>query len=81
MSTSFNICRRQLGVYASSAEQVKLLLLVSIQSSDGSGPKKTSLGRAQALNVGLGPGPSMSPSLKAGRAGRAHRAQHLTNLS
>ena len=38
--------------------------------SDGSGPKKTSSGRARALNVGLGPGPSLSPSLKAGpRAG------------
>ena len=39
-------------------------------TSDGSGPKKTSSGRARALNVGLGPGPSLSPSLKAGpRAG------------
>ena len=39
-------------------------------SSDGSGPKKTSSGRARALNVGLRPGPSLSPSLKAGpRAG------------
>ena len=39
-------------------------------NSDGSGPKKTSSGRARALNVGLGPGPSLSPSLKAGpRAG------------
>ena len=39
-------------------------------SSDGSGPKKTSSGRARALNVGLGPGPGLSPSLKTGpRAG------------
>ena len=38
--------------------------------SDGSGPKKSSPGRAQALNVKLGPGPGLSPSLKAGpRAG------------
>ena len=35
-------------------------------TSDGSGPKKTSLGRARALNVGLGQGPGLSPSLKAG---------------
>ena len=35
-------------------------------SSDGSGPKKSSPGRAQALNVKLGPGPGLSPSLKAG---------------
>ena len=34
--------------------------------SDGSGPKKSSPGRAQALNVKLGPGPGLSPSLKAG---------------
>ena len=39
-------------------------------SSDGSSPKKSSQGRAQALNVKLGPGSSLSPSLKAGpRAG------------
>ena len=39
-------------------------------TSDGSGPKKSSPGRAQALNVKLGPGPGLSPSLKAGpRAG------------
>ena len=38
--------------------------------SDGSGPKKTSPGGARALNVGLGPGPGLSPSFKAGlRAG------------
>ena len=38
--------------------------------SDGSGPKKSSLDQARALNVGLGPGPGLSPSLKAGpRAG------------
>ena len=38
--------------------------------SDGSGPKKTSPGRARALNVELGPGPGLSPSFKAGlRAG------------
>ena len=40
--------------------------------SDRSGPKKTGPGRARALNVGLGPGPSLSPSFKAGlRAGGA----------
>ena len=39
-------------------------------ASDGSSPKKSSQGRAQALNVKLGPGPGLSPSLKAGpRAG------------
>ena len=44
--------------------------LRSFQTSDGSGPKKSSPGRAQALNVKLGPGPGLSPSLKAGpRAG------------
>ena len=38
--------------------------------SDGSGSKKTGPGRARALNVGLGPGLSLSPSFKAGlRAG------------
>ena len=38
--------------------------------SDGSGPKKTSPGRARALNVELGPGLGLSPSFKAGlRAG------------
>ena len=52
----------------------------SVVSSDGSGPKKSSPGRAQALNVKLGPGPGLSPSLKAGpRAGRACRAQSFTN--
>ena len=55
-----------------------------IQASDGLGPKKSSPGRAQALNVKLGPGPGLSPSLKAGpragpgRAGRACRAQSFT---
>ena len=34
--------------------------------SDGSGPKSTGPGRARALKVGLGPGPGLSPSLKAG---------------
>ena len=34
-----------------------------VASSDGSGPKKSSQGRAQALNVKLGPGPGLSPSL------------------
>ena len=44
--------------------------LLKNKSSDGSGPKKSSPGRAQALNVKLGPGPGLSPSLKAGlRAG------------
>ena len=47
-------------------------LLASLFNSDGSGPKKSSPGRAQALNVklGPGPGPGLSPSLKVGpRAG------------
>ena len=40
--------------------------------SDGLGPKKTSPGRARALNVKLGPGLGLSPSFKAGlRAGPA----------
>ena len=48
--------------------------------SDGSGPKKSSPGRAQALNVKLGPGPGLSPSLKARpRAGRACPAHSFTN--
>ena len=47
-----------------------ILSIYLLGNSDGSGPKKTSSGRARALNVGLGPGPSLSPSLKAGpRAG------------
>ena len=41
-------------------------LLASLFNSDGSGPKKSSPGRAQALNVKPGPGPGLSPSLKAG---------------
>ena len=44
--------------------------LTLIRISDGLSPKKSSPGRAQALNVKLGPGSSLSPSLKAGpRAG------------
>ena len=42
--------------------------LLCFGTIDGSGPKST--GRARALKVGLGPGPGLSPSLKAGlRAG------------
>ena len=49
-------------------------------TSDGSGPKKSSPGRAQALNVKLGPG--LEPFLQGGatgQAGRACRAQSFTN--
>ena len=58
----------------------ELTFFMKVLHSDGSGPKKSSPGRAQALNVKLGPSPSLSPSLKAGpRAARACRAQSFTN--
>ena len=39
-------------------------LVLEISCSDGSSPKKTCLGWAQALNVGIGPGPGLGPSEK-----------------
>ena len=57
-------------IICSNHESIISLTLYYITNSDGSGPKKTAPGRARALNVGLGPGPSLSPSFKAGlRAG------------
>ena len=47
-----------------------LIFRKKIDDSDGSGPIKSGSGRARALKVRLGPGPGLSPSLKAGlRAG------------
>ena len=39
---------------------------IGLLDSDGSGPKNTGPGRAQALKVGLGPGPGLSPFISAG---------------